>query len=117
MTLAVMARVVVAGVIVAMAAFGVTSVHADVPTEPTGCGLQQVTEPAGFDLLTGEPHGRTYVLNCPFGPVTEHEDLPADMVGRRAILLPVGFLVTCVAALLAIAVSRWTRRPGDIRER
>jgi Kef-type K+ transport system membrane component KefB len=114
-TLAVTALILAAGVIVAAVAFGVTSGYADADPNTSACGPLPVTEPAGFDPLTGQPHGRTYVAICGGPRVVIHADLPADLVGRRAIPLPVTFLVICITALLVIAVSHSTRRRGDIR--
>lgn len=116
-TLAVTALVVAAGVIVAVVAFRVTSGYADVDPNTSACGPLPVTEPAGFDPLTGQPHGATYVAICGGPRLAVHADLPADLIGRRAIPVPVTFLVVCITGLLVISVSHSSRRPRDIRER
>ena len=69
---------------------------------------------AGFDPLTGLPHGWT--LNCPqLHPdgtqtsVTQEVPMPADLASRRAIPVPLGFVVGAGLVLLAQTVRR-TRR-------
>ena len=62
---------------------------------------------AGFDPWTGLPHGRTFVFGgCgPLsGPETSAvEPIPADMVSRRAIPVPLGIALAASAAILYLA--------------
>src|ERR1700726_1288657 len=109
----VLAFVVVAGIALAWTAFKVTSggtppFQAD-HAFSAACtsGLQA----PGFDPWTGQPHGQQ--VNCaPVGinpaTVIEQRAVPAEMVGRWAIPLPVGFLIGAALAgcLLLLADRR-----------
>ena len=85
------------GIVVALAAYGATS------TAPTFrylgplCATDEVYP--GFDPWTGVPYGRSYTYDCPGNEPWEPanpiriEDMPTELAGRRAIPLPLGFLV------------------------
>lgn len=67
----------------------------------------QNSEGPGFDLLTGEPYGRSFDLGGGTGPCAYEAkhitgDVPAELVGRRAIPFPVGFTLGAGAALLIV---------------
>jgi hypothetical protein len=100
------------GLILALAAFLVTSARTPGPRLATGCPVDITREP-GFDPWTGLPYGQDEVAHCPGGPTELHQPIPADLVGRRAISLPqafpIGWLIgTSVAA--AIWIVRRDRR-------
>ena len=70
---------------------------------------------AGFDPWTGMPHGTT--LNCPQlsidgtqHSVSQYVPMSADLVTRRAIPVPLGFVVGAGLMLLVSTVSRARRR-------
>jgi len=71
---------------------------------------------AGFDPLTGSPHGWT--LNCPqLHPdgtqtsVTQDVPMSSDLASRRAIPVPLGFVLGAGLVLIVSAVSgAWQRR-------
>jgi hypothetical protein len=102
----------VIGLILAYAAFLVSSFREPDPFLATGCPIA-ITQSAGFDLWTGLPHGKVYERDCPGGPTEIHDPVPADMQGRRAVSLPDAFPVTFAFGLLvsgAISVLRHRRR-------
>jgi hypothetical protein len=108
------------GVVVALATFAVTSARAaDAPADfdfqnatgrPGGIHLSPYAvdvEASGFDLWTGEPHGWWYRENPHgLGESTERGPVPADIAGRRAIPLPLGFALGALVGLALVAVSR-----------
>ena len=65
-------------------------------------------EEAHFDLLTGEPRGWSYTRpnRVEPGDTTTVGPVPADMVGRWAVPLPLGFAIGGLAAYAAVAVTR-----------
>ena len=92
------------GLLIGLAAFWLTS---QVPVR-TYLGLCQgeTLREDGFDIWTGEPHGRTVVVTgCPQPDTTRVVtfDPADDLVGRRAIPLPLG---TLLGALLVYALMR-----------
>jgi hypothetical protein len=98
----------VGGLLIGLAAFWGTS-QMTVPTSlgpPVGqCQGETLREP-GFDIWTGEPHGGAVVVSeCyPDGPTRVVTwGPPDDLVGRRAIPLPLG---TLLGALLLYALMR-----------
>jgi hypothetical protein len=103
------ALLLVGGLLVGLAAFWGTS---QVPVRtslgpPVGqCPGETLREP-GFDIWTGEPHGGAVVVSdCfdPSGPTrVVTSEPPVDLVGRRAIPLPLG---TLLGALLLYALMR-----------
>ena len=112
------ALVVAGGVIVAFVAFALTS------AAPFGRYLgpicvDDVARP-GFDIWTGEPHGRIVdQYQCPPDPPEARVNVvrfaypvPDQMVGRRAMPLPVGFIAGCVLTIGLLAIFRVRRRPG-----
>jgi hypothetical protein len=112
------AFVAVAGIAVAWAAFSLTSggtppFQADhAYSAPCASGL----EAPGFDPWTGQPHGQQ--VNCdPVGinpaVVIEQRAVPAEMVGRWAIPLPVGFLIGCLGAAGVLLLIDRRLRPPD----
>ena len=109
------------GVVVAIVLFAVTAGRApDAPADfdfqnaigrPGGLHLSPYAEEvvlSGFDLWTGEPHGWMVRQNPHgLGEMVDRGPVPADIVGRRAIPLPIGF---ALGALLGVAFVRFERR-------
>jgi hypothetical protein len=99
------------GLIVGYGAFLLTAVS---PDEKVISMCDPVLD-AGFDPLTGMPHGTT--LNCPQlhldgtqTSVTQVVPMSADLASRRAIPVPLGFVVGAGSVLLVSTVSRARRR-------
>ena len=99
------------GIAIGLAAFQVTSTH------PTYLYLVPLCatdgEGPGFDPWTGEPHGRRYLCSETATP-DEHAfwvtvPTPAELVGRRAIPLPVGIPASLLVAAAAVAYVSWRR--------
>ena len=63
---------------------------------------------AHFDLLSGEPRGWSYTMPDRLGPgdITTTGPVPADMVGRWAVPLPLGFLVGGLAGYAGLIGAR-----------
>ena len=112
-----LALVVVGAIAVAWAAFSLTSggtppFQADhAYSAPCASGL----EAPGFDPWTGQPHGQR-VLCEPVGinpeTVIEQRAVPAEMVGRWAIPLPVGFLIgATLAGGVLLLIDRRRKTP------
>src|SRR5262245_44404087 len=91
------------GWIFAVLAFAVT---AQVPSVTFLGGPGWHMTPAGFDPWTGEPYGP--VVSGAGGPAIS-EPVPAELAGRRAVPMPLGFLIG--SALGLIAALAWERRP------
>lgn len=74
------------------------------------------TTEAGFDAWTGLPHTSTYVCEPAFdGDPPAHlvaDPMPDDLVNRRAIPLPVGFVVGVGVAGLVMAARRRSQQPN-----
>lgn len=66
---------------------------------------------AHFDPLSGDPRGWSYTRPNRVGPgdITTVGPVPADMVGRWAVPLPLGFVVGGLAGYAFVIVAR--RRP------
>lgn len=108
------AEICVAGLVVSIVMFAMTSGYASPGYLGPLC--RSSTIEAGFDPWTGLPHGPAYVCEPTFaGDPPTHlvaEPIPAELVGRRAIPMPVGFAVGAVAAGLFLALrDRRRRRP------
>ena len=112
------------GLLVAGTAYSATSTRASDPAPEFG----EVGDPPGrlvpifvpiwershFDPLTGEPKGWTYTANKKTGGTyTVVGPVPADMVGRRAIPVPVGFALGAVPGLLLLLLARKRRKRND----
>lgn len=105
------------GAIASVTSFGVTSTHGVIATLG---GPTVDVEDAGFDLWTGEPHGRSYRIDPQFDPAAMsgriQEPVPEDIVGRRAIPLPISFVIGSLGTgVIATSASRWNRRGKDGR--
>ncbi len=101
----------VVGLIVGYGAFLLTAVS---PDEKVISMCYPVLD-AGFDPLTGTPHGTT--LNCPqLHPdgtqtsVTQDVPMSADLASRRAIPVPLGFVVGAGFVLIASTIRGAVRR-------
>ena len=94
----------------AVAAFVATSSHREWAYLGPVCAKNVTGD--GFDVWTGMPHGRSYLCDyTDFGPTGEvphfvQEDVPPDMVGRRAVPLPLGFLLGVALTLAGLALRR-----------
>ena len=77
------------------------------------------TADAGFDPLTGLPHGATFECAQLTGSggqtsVVPALSMPPELAGRRAIPVPLGFAVGGTAALVGLTIARRRRRDdGD----
>jgi hypothetical protein len=121
------AVILVVGSIVALGAYDATATRPDAAVVPSPCGgcppffseafpgltvhppiFIRSWEEAHFDLLTGEPRGWSYTRpnRITPGETTTVGPVPADMVGRRAVPLPLGFAVGALGAYAALAVAR-----------
>jgi hypothetical protein len=101
------------GVATGLGAFDLTAMHQPHLYIGPLCAVDDHS-PA-FDPWTGLPSGRTFVMQCDAslqqtgeGPLVI-DPVPPDMVGRRAIPVPVGFAVG-VAISTAVAIWRARRR-------
>ncbi|MGH2465858.1 MAG: hypothetical protein ACRDGI_10390 [Candidatus Limnocylindrales bacterium] len=102
----------VIGLVFGTGAFLLTSLDSGPPT----ISYCLPTSQAGFDPLTGTPHGASF--NCPqltgLGgqvSVPQNDPIPAGLIGRRAIPVPLGFLVgTGISIVSAALISAWRRR-------
>lgn len=94
------AAVVLAGCVTAGALFVVTS-WTSIYGYLGPLRAQEVAAP-GFDAWTGVPHGRTYDCTPLDGTATRRvtTGVPDDLIGRRAVPLPVGFAVGGFIALV-----------------
>jgi hypothetical protein len=113
------------GALLAIVLFAATSARAaDAPADfdfqndlgrPGGGHLSPYAmnlELSGFDPWTGQPHGWTYQED-PHGlggRIDRAGPVPADIVGRRAIPLPLGF---AVGALLGVGLASAARRRAE----
>ena len=73
---------------------------------------------AGFDPLTGLPHGATIDCAQLTGAggqtsVAQSQAMPAELASRRAIPVPVGFAVGGAGALVGLSIVRVRRRHED----
>jgi hypothetical protein len=105
-----MVFVVMGGLLVAVAAFFVTS-YSEVNRVLGGPGITIVAEP-GFDPWTGLPHGG--ITGWHGTNVTSDEWIPPDMVGRRGIPLPVGFALGALITIGLFAVRWRPRQPAGV---
>jgi len=105
------------GVVVGLGTFALTSDHAPrgAHSNPICHDLQ--TEEAHFDLWTGRPVGLVLTCSHPVGseaPWDLRAPVPEDMVGRRAIPFPAGFLIGALlaGASLLLIDRRGRQSPG-----
>ena len=71
----------------------------------------------GFDPWTGLPHGATLecvpsVVNAATRPSTVSLPVPVDLSTRRAVPVPVGFVLGVCIAIVLISVGNRQRRLG-----
>lgn len=115
-----LAIIVVAGALFGLGLFAATS-QAQHLAGHTGliCPTQTYIQTPGFDPLTGEPHGWTE--RCTDTGFGWTEPPGVELAARRAVPLPVGFLVAlAVAGAVMIVVRRRLEpetRSCDIGER
>lgn len=128
--LATLAVVLVVGLVVALGAYVTTSARSSPATASpcSGCppffseafpGLTvyppiyiERWEEAHFDPLSGDPRGWSYTRPNKVGPgdITTVGPVPADMVGRWAVPVPLGFVVGGLAGYgFVIGARRATR--------
>ena len=108
------AVVVLAGLVTAVVLFGVTSWTAEYTYLGPACATNTVAQP-GFDPWTGEPRGRIFDCAPIDGSATTRitGEPPDELIGRRAVPLPVGFALTVFIALIwlgARAITEADRR-------
>jgi hypothetical protein len=99
---------VLGGFLVGIVAFAATSAYPQQMYLGPLCRSEDL-RPAGFDPWTGEPVGDVYRCDPTWsGDPPAHLvtlPVPEDLVGRRAISIPVGFMIGCVL-LSAVLVAR-----------
>ena len=109
------------GLIVGIGAFWLTSMQAfSVYLGPCHPGIAQ-----GFDPWTGLPHGATLICepqSVSTGPTAEpsvfqpgsttQTPTPSDLASRRAVPVPIGFVVGAGLVLLVPTVRGARRQPG-----
>jgi hypothetical protein len=101
--------VIAGGLSIGLVAFVITS-QTQAYMYLGGPGIHVISKP-GFDAWTGHPHGSTIEYRqTPFSPARapHTDDVPIELLGRRAIPLPVGFAVG-VAVVLLVAERRQRR--------
>jgi hypothetical protein len=107
------AVIVAAAVLSGGVLFVLTSLHEPYTISGPVCQDRTLVEP-GFDLWTGMPHG--VIVTCPqFDSAPNEGTLPPDLVGRRAVPLPVGGLIGAGLALLFLAAVNRRRAPDVSR--
>ena len=112
------ALVVIAGVGIGFTLFAVTSFHPNIGYLGPGGVVDDVKE--GFDLWTGLPHGRSYRYDPESiahgaSELIQSAPPPADMQGRRAIPLPVGFAIGSGAAAGTLLLISRRRAATSLR--
>jgi hypothetical protein len=102
------AWVVFGGVVTATALFVLTSWTPEYTFLGPLCATRTVVHP-GFDLWTGQPHGRTYDCAPIDGSATTRitAPVPDDLIDRRAIPLPIGFALGAFIVLVWPRSGRW----------
>jgi len=110
-----LAFVVLAGIAVGWAAFSLTS--GGIPPTSLGaaayvpCEVWPQGDAPGFDPWTGQPHFPRLICAKSGAPL--EYPVPAEMVGRWAIPVPVGFLIGAAAAAGVLLLIDRRRRPPD----
>jgi hypothetical protein len=122
------------GVVVAILAFGATSLRSpavlpdfDYSLNGTGSGSYHLTPHSydvnlsGFDWLTGSPHGWSYTDNTLARaglepPRVVYGPIPSDIQGRMAVPIPVGFAIGTLFWLAVVILAR-RRTSRDTPER
>jgi hypothetical protein len=111
---------------VAFAAYALTSITPSYVYLGAVCATNDAHP--GFDPWTGEPHGRSFIRDCKgnlgevqAGPIPIVTDTPAELVGRRAVPLPLGFALWIALTLGWLALVRLLRannaqRSNGLRE-
>jgi len=108
-----LAVVLLGGVAISLATFCITSLSRSyVYIGPLG--HQEVRSP-GFDLWTGEPYGRIFDrLDIDTSKVERvTADVPAELTGRRAVPLPLGFVLGAILTMLALMATSTTGSRGE----
>jgi hypothetical protein len=100
------AVVVLSGVVTATVLFVLTSHSPVYGYLGPLCATRTVVHP-GFDPWTGEPHGRTYECKSFDGSAITlvTDKAPDELIDRRAVPLPVGFVVGVFFALVWLTVA------------
>ena len=104
------------GLGIGLAAFWATSFHG-APVYLGPLGVEEILQMPGYDPITGQPHGRSYIWSDAFmdPPVVTRKAVvdpaPDDM--RPAIPVPVG---TALGVLFALLIRRLDRRLSRPRE-
>lgn len=99
-----------------LAAFLVTATHEQRNYLGPICAINIVDD--GFDPWTGLPHGRSYTCDPNvFGSTREvltliQGDVPEDMAGRRAVSVPLGFLLGAALAVGGLQLRRIVKTPN-----
>ena len=107
--------VLAGGAVISLTAFSLTSITPTYLYLGPVCAANDVHP--GFDPWTGEAHGRNYTYDClgseawePANPIDFVGDVPPELVGRREIPVPLGFLAgTAISFGLLVVVDRRSR--------
>jgi len=106
--------IVLGGLLVGVVAFAFTGSYPQVGYLGPLCRSDEVRA-AGFDPWTGLPVGGIYRCDPTFpGDLPSHLvplPVPEDLVGRRAIPVPVGFAVGAVLSLVLLRMRDRSRDP------
>jgi hypothetical protein len=117
-----------AGLAIGLVGFGLTASHPPYFYLGPLCATANVQLP-GFDPWTGLPQGRIYVCNETYirddgttvvGPPPRivADPIQDELVGRRAIPLPIGFVVgALISAPLVVGLDLIRRRQSGSRHR
>jgi hypothetical protein len=103
------------GLVIGYGAFAVTGQESDRLLLPPECRLVVA---AGFDPITGLPHGATVECAQLTGlggqlPVAQVNPMAPDLASRRAIPVPLGLVVGVGLAFGVLAVRKVRRQPSD----
>lgn len=102
------AAIALGGTVSAAALFWATSsitIHGNLGP---GVGMKLVAD-AAFDPWTGEPHGAVYDVDSNLDGTPDRRvasEPPSDMIGRRAVPLPVGFALGTFIVLVWLTAGR-----------
>lgn len=107
-------RLILVGVVGLAVGYGAFLLTAQASQEIMNVGCIPSVD-AGFDPLTGLPHGATLECAQLTGaggqiPVAQDIPMPAGLASRHAIPVPLGFVVGAGSVLLVSTVSRGRRR-------
>lgn len=96
------------GVVVGWTAFAMTSSTIPYQTSTGGLCRSFDQRNGGFDPWTGSPFGVSFTCDNSL----RQEPVPVGIVGRRAVPVPVGFVLGAISAATALLVLDRRHRPG-----